>query len=395
MRAFAVPLLAVLSTLGCAKLEGVLDEEGGAKAQPEANRDACAEATEHERAKDYRAAREAYAQCLAKGTGHVDTHAAYQKILALEEGDAGARKAYDALLASNDGVVVRLTHARLQDREDRIARLERLIAEHPDFAPAYYELSLDYSAERLGERSLGDQAQEKQLLTAFLDRAKGKGFVDYFVDYDRADAQVEDARTRLSRLAGVDLSVLDEPVTMTAMASNAGWMLHFQVAEPTTALYYRLRDETDFTKIEGSMVSVPLQRMSTAVYIKYEDKSGAMRGPFELIHEPRSALGEMAKKALEMMPTAWVSLRDYDGKLLIYWTMLITYRCGLETVEYGLDTMTPDASYDPGECDPKNPYEVTGDPTRIYQELPLTTKFVSVRLVYSDGTSSKVQRFER
>lgn len=392
MRALAIALLAALSATGCAKVNSMLDD-GGDEAEPD--RDACASATKHEQAKDYGAARKAYAECLAKGTGHVDTHAAYQKILALEDGDEGVRKAYDALLASNDNIVTRLAHARVQERADRIARLERLIDEHPDFAPAYYELSLDYSAERVGERSLGDKAQEKQLLEGFVSRAKGKDFVKYFVDYDEANARVEDAESRLARLASVDLGALDEPVTMTATASNAGWMLNFQIAEPASAIFYRLHDETEFTEIEGSMVTVPLQRMSTAIYIKYEDKGGVMRGPFELMHEPRSALGDMAKKTLEMMPTGWVTIREYDGKLLIYWTMLITYRCALESVEYGIDSMTPTLSYDPGECDPKNPYEVTGDVTRIYQELPLGTKLVSVRLVYHDGTKSKIQKFER
>lgn len=395
MRALAIPLVVALAAPGCTKVKSMLDDEGGEQGEAEPDRSACADATEHEKAKDYAAARKAYAECLAKGTGHVDTHAAYQKILALEEGEDGAREAYDALLSSNDNVVTRLAHARLQERKDRIARLERLIEEHPDFAPAYYELSLDYGADRLGQRSLSDQAREKELLGGFLEHAKGKDFVKYFVDYDQADARVKDAETRLSQLASVDLSALDEPVTMTATAGNTGWMLHFQVAEPTSAIFYRLHDETEFTKIEGTMVTIPLQRMSTAIYIKYEDKGGVMRGPFELMHEPRSALGEMTKKTLEMMPTAWVSFRDFDGKLLIYWTMLMTYRCALDTVEYGVDSMTPNQTYDPGDCDPKNPYEVSDDVTRIYQELPLSTKFVSVRLRYHDGTESKIQKFER
>lgn len=357
--------------------------------------DSCADAKLHEAANDYDKARKAYADCLATGVGHVDTHAAYQKILSLEEGEAGALAVYAKLAASNDNVVTKLAHARLLARSDRIAKLPLVIEGDPDFAPAYYELSLDYSAERNPSRSLSDQAQEKKLLDDFLSRAKGKDFVKHFVDYDNAQQQIRDAESRLARLTAVDFSALDNPVTMTATPGNQGWMLCFQIKEPSTSIFYRLRDEKEFTKIDGVTVTVPLQRMSTAVYIKYEDSGGVMRGPFEIMHEPRSALAESTKKILQLMPTSWVSLLDFNEKTLLYWTILVTYRCALQSVAYGVDSMTPTQSYDPGDCDPAKPYEVTGDAETMYAELPPETKFVSIQLVYTDGTKSKVRKFTK
>jgi hypothetical protein len=394
MRIDAVAVVGGLVVAACTGSSGdaAKDEGGEAGASP---RGACAEARKHEDAKDYAAAREAYAKCLGESPGHVDTHAAYQKILVLEEGEAGARKVYDEMVANNDDDVTKLARARLLERPARIAELKALIARQPDFTPAYYELSLDYSAERLGQRSLGDQAEEKRLLEAFTERAEGKAFVAFYADYDIADAARKDAAQRLSQLGGVELDKREEPVTMIAMASNAGWTLTFQIAEPTKSVSYRLHDEKDFTPVVGNMVTVPLQRMTTMIYVKYEDQGGVTRGPFEVVHEPRSALAASMRTILDQMPTAWVSLRDYDGKLLLYWTMLLTYRCGIEKVEYGFDTMTPTRTYDPGECDPTKPYEVpTDDLSRMYIEIPTDTKYVSVRLVYPDGTESKVHKFQ-
>jgi hypothetical protein len=78
---------------------------------------------------------------------------------------------------------------------------------------------------------------------------------------------------------------------------------------------------------------------------------------------------------------------------LLYFTHLVSTRCAIAKVDYGLDTQMTPNEFPLTPCDPKDPYNV-GDGT-LYIEVPGNTEFASVRLTYKDGTQSETIRIDK
>jgi len=95
------------------------------------------------------------------------------------------------------------------------------------------------------------------------------------------------------------------------------------------------------------------------------------------------------KPILNMTKNSWVSFRDFNGKQLIYFTHLESYKCGIKSVHYSINSDKLDEVWELEACNPKNPLAVTKDD--IYLSLPLNTaKSISVKLIFSDGSESEV-----
>jgi hypothetical protein len=88
-----------------------------------------------------------------------------------------------------------------------------------------------------------------------------------------------------------------------------------------------------------------------------------------------------------------VSFREYNG-LLIYYTQVVTYRCAVRALRFGLDTTVPTRTIDMPPCDPDHPYEVPSN-VMPYMKVPPSTKMVSIELAYRDGSVSETKVFRR
>jgi hypothetical protein len=131
----------------------------------------------------------------------------------------------------------------------------------------------------------------------------------------------------------------------------------------------------------------------TKIAVKYTDVGDEMRGPFEMDFDPDMALVSAQKKMLDMTKNSWVAFRDFDGKLLLYFTSLISQRCAISEVAYGIDTPATPSSFPLEPCNAKDPYNV-GDGT-IHIAIPTNSKYATVKLSYKDGTQSEAVRIER
>ena len=353
--------------------------------------DACRTALRADEDRDYAAAREAYATCFERSDGQVDTHLGYQRILLLEDGDARAREAYAEIVSRRPSAQALLAQARLLPEDARVAAMESLAASRPEFIPTHYELSVAYSARVRGEQSLRDKVRERQHLIDFLNRADNNpAFAEAFVDYELASTWLDDARERLAKLKSFDVATADAPVSMNAMASNAGWILHFTVAEQHTDLEIRDSGGT-WEPVQGT-VSIPMGEEKTPFEIRYRDVHGDLAGPYTFELDPRRDLGKFGRDMLEKVPGSWVMLSG-GGSSLLYFTTLITYRCAIDRVLYGFSG-APDREFDLPTCDPSDPYRIPNDAT-LYIEAPPDADSVVVQLVWYDGEKSKVQTVRR
>ena len=176
-----------------------------------------------------------YAQYVQLGLPYLDPHLEYQTYLKAQEGRAGAREAYNELAYDHrDDAMMQFASALLQPRDRRVALIEAFAAQHPDFAPAAYELSMDYSVRRLGQQTLADRRAERDHLERFFRLVESGEFYKYFLDKRLAEARIEEAQERQVAVKGLYENLLDQPMSFNVSRSNSGWMV---TASPMDAGY--------------------------------------------------------------------------------------------------------------------------------------------------------------
>jgi hypothetical protein len=79
---------------------------------------------------------------------------------------------------------------------------------------------------------------------------------------------------------------------------------------------------------------------------------------------------------------------------LIYFTTLVTYRCAIAEVRYGLDDGAPLQRWDLLACDAKDPFGVPQN-AKLFLEAPPRTKTIHLQIAWRDGTRSEVSTIER
>jgi hypothetical protein len=191
------------------------------------------------------------------------------------------------------------------------------------------------------------------------------------------------------------------------MRSNAGWTATLSLPEPAIAISYRVGEAGEFkpTGLTDTLDQRTGQRMpnasfplsaraaATVIQVRYQTPDGATVGPFPIWFDPEVALFREQKQILEQMPTNWAEFREFNG-LLIYFTTLVTYRCAIAELRYGLDDGKPLQRYDLPPCNAKDPFSVP-EVAKLYLKAPPKTKSISLQIVWRDGTQSEVSTVER
>ncbi len=359
---------------------------------------------------DYPKARQDYLKYFAFGEPQVDPHVRFQAVLKIQEGRGGAREVYNSFTQGRRDPTTLFAGILLEEREERVRRLTAFTEAYPDFTPAYYALSRDFSAARVGQQSLADKTKELDLLTKFQTGVDDGRFLRYFVDQQMAAEWLEDAKTRLAALSVMNTAALSNPVKINAMRSNQGWMVSLAIADRTQEIFVKLpagefkstgfmqnsMDPTTGRPVAYPMIELPGNAEAMEIAVKYLDIRGVEQGPFNINFNPNTALIAGQKDILARMPNGWLSIQDFDGRRLVYFTHLISYRCAIDEVRYSFDTDAPDKVFEIGECDPGNPHAIprSGPGSTVHTNVPKGTQFISVQLTYADGTLSEVQRFD-
>ena len=225
-----------------------------------------------------------------------------------------------------------------------------------------------------------------------------------------AAERIDDAKSRLAALSFMNTKALQNPITLNATRSNQGWMLNLSIADRAREIFVRLPgkdfqstgfiqgavDPTTGQPIATPFLELPGNIGKTNLEIKYMDIRGETQGPFAMLFDPNASLVASQKNILEQFTNGWISYRLWEGKQLVYFTHLISYRCALEAVSYGVDKEIPDESFEIGDCDPDNPHAIpsSGPGSKVYLSIPKSTSFISVRLNYADNTQSETVQFD-
>ena len=102
----------------------------------------------------------------------------------------------------------------------------------------------------------------------------------------------------------------------------------------------------------------------------------------------------VVKQVLKLSRNQWIQFRNYNGRQLVYFTLFVTYKCGLKEIRYSVNSADLDKQFPLPECVPFVPYNI-GPNDKIYLTFdPGTAKMVSVQLVFDDDTNSEVRTFK-
>lgn len=93
------------------------------------------------------------------------------------------------------------------------------------------------------------------------------------------------------------------------------------------------------------------------------------------------------KPILQMIKPQWISVREFDGKDLVYFTLLEVYRCGLTQIRYIVNDGKPQV-WETEPCEGDAVFSEIGEDRLPYAEYPLGhIRKVRIELSYDDGTS--------
>ena len=112
---------------------------------------------------------------------------------------------------------------------------------------------------------------------------------------------------------------------------------------------------------------------------------------------PATARAENFTTAAEIKPILdatranWIAVRAFDGKDLLYFTQLLSWRCGLSEIRYGLNGAAPDNVWPMEPCydaEPQ-PNALKLEGAEIYLTAALgSIQTITISVTYDDGTEA-------
>jgi hypothetical protein len=381
---------------------------GGLIAAPKTPEEHYHNARVHELGGNFVSARKEYAEYLTANLEAIDPWLSYAAMLKAQEGKAGALDSFRSLgdKLKPPTVSYQAALAMFDDGEARVAKLKTLADANPDFGPLPWLISQEYSEGRKGDQTLADQRAEKEWLEKFRKAQAAGKFEKFFLDKKEAQKWTDAAEARWAKLTSTPDAVRENPVTVTAQQSNSGWAAVFSLTDfKAKELFYRLDSKGEFistghlpyqspqTGMPMINTFVPMPNLPPGehtIEVKYTDKNGATNGPYTLKFSTGDQQFAQAKMSLNMVSGSWLSFRDYDGKVLLYFTTLMSYRPAIKEVHYSLNSEALDQNFKFKQTDKM--FEVGDD---LYLTVPGNTQFANVQITYKDGTKSPVQKVMR
>lgn len=187
--------------------------------------------------------------------------------------------------------------------------------------------------------------------------------------------------------------------------SNSGWMVNVSLPEAATQFGYRIGDKGAFTdagltdaldqrtggRMPKTSFEMPPDQGKTTIYVTWRDKRGEQADVVPINFDPLAALADEQKKILDQFWTSWIAFREWQG-MTVYFTQLVTYRCAIREVRYGLGDGPVDKVFKLPPCDPTDP-NGTPENATLYMKVPPKTASMQVQLTYVDGSQSPVRTF--
>lgn len=348
------------------------------------------------------AARASFESAIELGLPYVDAQLDYARLVRLQDGLGVAQSRLQAMASAGDPIAA-LVAASLRDDNERSEALAAVLAEHPGLGPGWW-----LYAQSLGPGpqapypTLRQLRAEQQAAERFVQTEASGELVPLMADRSLAIQWLSEARSRLVEIAAFSHQMAN-PVTFQAMSHNAGWNVIATVQDPGGALAIQWQvgaegewqagdwlpqhDPRTGRPMPNPALPLPKQAGPNQISVRYQDAIGAWSDPVRWQFVPASAEVAQAKQILGLIRHSWISWREWDGQLLVYFTALLAHGSGLSEIRYGVDQPTPDQVF---------PVPEDGSiPDQPWITVPSTTSMLSVQVVFRDGSESDIQALRR
>ncbi len=92
----------------------------------------------------------------------------------------------------------------------------------------------------------------------------------------------------------------------------------------------------------------------------------------------------------------WVQFRNFDGKQLLYFSLLQTLHCRLKEIRYSINSDALDQNVELVKCNKAVPFNIGQKDIlggRVYKSMPLNTaQWVAVQVVWEDDVESEINK---
>jgi hypothetical protein len=348
-------------------------------------------------------ARESYRRYFESPDLQVDPLERFTRMLSASEGRAGARESLRVLLSSVSSSLLEAYLYSLDEPGNAAQELSALIVRNPEIGPLRFLLARQYSEERLGRQSRGDQLREQDALRDFL-AAHGRGeVIRYFIDQRMAADWISAAEARLNLLAGTE----ELAASLDIMPDNGGWNITLNANEPVRRAFYRINqsqpleelprmreiDQETREPMVQTWVRLP-QTDLTEVEFYYEDLSGARRGPIKLGTDSVNPVEIVARLQKQQLDYGDLILFKEGLSAPIIQFLFANYTCAVVNARWGWGA-TPDNSLELSACNPEDPYgsQIQSFSLLEVADLPLATTHISIDLSFYDGSRTGILEF--
>ncbi|EAI0652942.1 hypothetical protein E0287_04895 [Campylobacter coli] len=399
------------------KLDDVISvafKQGGIIANPQTAEEFYHNAWIFENNGDYANARKAYIKYFSFNTEKLDPHLQFQKFLKIQDGLAGAKEIYDEMFDSSNFVNV-YAKILLETKDRKLKQLKDFSEEKPDFAPVFYELARLYSPKSIANQTLSDKKSEKEYIDKFLELNQKGRLAKYFIDKDLLNEWINYANERKIQLDKIDLSVFDNPVTMSRIcffieSSQAKCQVDLNIIDKAREIWYKTDKDNNFISTgkinyrweDGIQMPNYSLEISAAkghkdieyIDIKYMDLNKDIKGPFRLEWNKKLANGiiingmmmaqiEFANSNPDLLGK--VEVRDFMG-CVVYFTGLQIVGSAVEKVLYSINTNKLDKEKIPTYMDDKR----MNIDTQVKVESYKNNTKIYFKYFFKDGSESKV-----
>jgi len=397
-----------------------LDKRGGLIADPRSPAQWYHNARMHEMNADFGKARSAYRRLLEYDLNFVDLFLRYNNLLKTQDGPVLALEKSNSLALKWPNPSTRIAAALLNPREERMQRLNALRREEPDYGPAIYFKSLEFSEGKTGRQTLVDKEREKGLLEElFSAHAKGN-FLRFYLDKHMGEAHLQEAKVRMAKAKWIGEEVLHAPVAIAYpfyIPLFKQWTIAIKLEDMANiaSVSYSLSDDakerrrdfqkgalTNAEKFYGGVVLSSLHLTATSkLTVSTIDIKGNAAGPFEFDCSLLAASTAKTLESFKANPGRFLGLEqltDYKKKPWVFSfdgiakTKQYPVPTTVNTVHYSIDSEACDQVVDVGSALRDLPHRDI-PPDRVPMViLPEKFKYVMCFLTMADGTVTEKHR---
>ncbi|MGB7343049.1 MAG: serine/threonine-protein kinase [Pirellulaceae bacterium] len=355
-------------------------------------------------------ARRSYLKFFQWDLNVVDPYQSFATLLRLQEGAASAAEIFAALPGDTQLSARRLAAIGLRPKSEHRDALEAIAKEHPDFGPVYFEVSQTYIAPEGARLTLAEKLKKKASLLKYVISHEQGSVLKFYLDQSLAERSLSNARSQLLDLMDVNQDLFNAPITMTPelILKTGTWKLNLHFAEDARVPQFRDSGQVSFRPIvsanqlsmaSGDEAEVEVvesavspnvvlwlgqQEDTGKVEIRYQDRHGNARGPFQFTIDLRKERIEaMVQRVNEMGHQYWVTSMFNR----ISFPVIKSGFPAVKLVKYGVNQESLDR-----QLVPLTTYPTSIKDNTVVMKEPI--RFVTFQVIFQNGEESEVYRYE-